>query len=82
MNDKTNLVKLQEMLMDEMNRITKIDLNDGMYKREIERSKALSGNALNYIKSMQTSLKIKEYSDKTQYSLNQINKELGNIDDN
>jgi hypothetical protein len=55
------LIKIQEMLFNQMERLDNNDLMEkGLGKREIQRSGALSQSAASYIKSVQTQLKIME----------------------
>lgn len=61
--ENNNIVILQEMLMEEIKRVMELDINSGLTKREIERSKAISGNANNYLKAVNTNLKIRTYAD-------------------
>lgn len=75
--ENNNIILLQEMLMEEIKRVMELDLNNGLTKREIERSKAISGNANNYLKAINTSLKIKQYSDATKSNLENVLEELG-----
>lgn len=79
--ENNNIVILQEMLMEEIKRVMELDINNGLTKREIERSKAISGNANNYLKAVNTNLKIKTYADTTKANIEDISKELGIIND-
>lgn len=56
MNNK--LFKIQEMLFEEMEIIKNLDTEKGLFKREIERSDALTKNAVSFIKSVNTNKKI------------------------
>lgn len=76
-----NIIILQEMLMEEIKRVMELDINSGLTKREIERSKAISGNANNYLKAVNTNLKIKTYADATKSNLEEVSKELGIVND-
>lgn len=75
MNNK--ILRIQEMLMDEMERITSEDITKGTLKREIERSNALSTSAGTLIKAVNISLRVKELAMKNQQTVNSLNNELG-----
>ena len=73
-----NLIKIQEMLLNQMERLDNNELmQKGLGNREIQRSGALSQSASAYIKSVNTSLKIKEICKMNPNSENTILKELG-----
>jgi len=58
MNNK--IMKIQEMLYDEMNKLSDDELMKTYAKREVSRSQALTQSAGAYIKAINTQLKIKE----------------------
>lgn len=71
------IIKIQEMLMREMNRLDDNEymLNNG--KDEVARSNALTNNATAFIKALNIQLRIKEVAEKTQSTKQSISKELG-----
>lgn len=71
-----NLLKMQEMLMRQMERLDEGKNNEDM-NREVARSNALSQSANTFIKSVNVGLRIKEIADKQQITVKSINKELG-----
>ena len=73
-----NLFKIQEMLLNQMKRLDDNELmQKGLGNKEIQRSGALSQSASAYIKSVNTSLKIKEMCKMNPASEETILKELG-----
>lgn len=54
------ILKIQEMLYDEMNKLSDDELMKAYAKREVSRSQALTQSAGAYIKAINTQLKIKE----------------------
>ena len=76
------LIKIQEMLYNQMQRLDDNELiQKGLGNREIQRSGALSQSASAYIKSVNTSLKIKEICKMSPKSEETILKEIGVIYD-
>lgn len=76
MNNK--LIKIQEMLYNQMQRLDNNDLiNKGLGKREFERSKTLSSSASTYIKTVQTQIKIKNIAKNNKKQEDRLLKELG-----
>lgn len=72
------LVKIQEMLYNQMERLDNNELMEkGLGKREIQRSGALSQSAGAYIKSVNTQLKVKEMCKKNPNAEKDMLKELG-----
>lgn len=71
MNNK--LIKIQEMLMKEMERLSDKDVNG----EEISRSNALSNSAMTYIKTINLGLRIKETAIKNQMTEKTLKDELG-----
>lgn len=77
MAKNNNIIKIQEMVMREMERL---DDNGYMQKvgaSEIARSNALSNSALTYIKSINVQLRIKEVATKYAQTNESLSKELG-----
>ena len=76
---RTNrLIKIQDMLYNQMKRLDDNELmNQGLGKREIQRSGALSQSAGAYLKSVQTQLKVKEMVRKNPSAEKTILGELG-----
>lgn len=54
------ILKIQEMLYDEMNKLSDDELIKTFAKREVSRSQALTQSAGAYIKAINTQLKVKE----------------------
>lgn len=54
------ILKIQEMLYDEMNKLSDDELMKTYAKREVSRSQALTQSAGAYIKAINTQLKVKE----------------------
>ncbi len=71
MNDK--LIKIQEMLMREMERLSEKSIN----VEEISRSNALSNSAMTYIKTINLGLRIKETAQKNEITEKALKEELG-----
>ena len=69
-----NLIKIQNMLLKEMENLTNLN---GNISEEVLRSNALSNSALNYIKSINTQIKIKEVADKYSIKMSTFMEELG-----
>lgn len=76
MNNK--LIKIQELLMKEMERLGNGEIN----ANEVARSNALSNNALTFIKSVNLGLRIKETATKMRVAESSLTKELGVSDEN
>lgn len=74
-NDR--LLEMQEMLFQEMKRLSndKLMKENGMY--EIARSNSLSASALTIIKSINVQLRIQEIAEKQQLTSNAIQKRIG-----
>lgn len=71
------LFTIQEILMNEMTRLDKSDLDSN----EVARSNALSNSALTFIKSVNLGLRIKETASKMNITESTLNKELGVSDE-
>lgn len=54
------ILKIQEMLYDEMNKLSDDEIMKAFAKREVSRSQALTQSAGAYIKAINTQLKVKE----------------------
>lgn len=71
------IIKIQEMLLNQMERLNDDELIKSYAKRETLRSGALSQSACAYIKAINTSLKIKELSKNNEKAEESLLKELG-----
>lgn len=72
------LIRIQEMLFNQMERLDDDKLmQKGLGNREIQRSGALSQSVCAYIKSVNTSIKVKEMCKMNPSSETAILKELG-----
>lgn len=72
------LIKAQDMLFNQMQRLDNNDLmNNGNGKREIMRSGAISQSACAFVKSIQTQMKILEMSGKYNVEVKNMNEFLG-----
>ena len=79
--ENNNIIKLQKMLMKEMERL---DDNDRMNEdafAEVERSKAISNTAATFLKSVATNIRVIETSDKYKIGKEELEKKLGIVDD-
>lgn len=81
MEKNNKLIKIQEMLMREMDRLDNDDLMGKYGKEEVARSNALSQSACTFLKSVNVSLRIMEQSEKSGQTLNQLNNNLGITDE-
>ena len=70
---ENNLIKIQEMLIKEMERLD----NDTIDSMEIARGNTLSQNATTYIKTINVGLRVIEMSNKFDMSKEKLHKELG-----
>ena len=78
MNNK--IIKIQEMLYDEMNKLCDDENMKTYAKREVSRSQALTQSAGAYIKAVNTQLKVKELASKKNPAYEEtLLKELGVI---
>ena len=75
MNNK--IIKIQEMLFNQMERLNDNELIKSYAKRETTRSGALSQSASAYIKAINTQLKVKELCNKNSEQEEKLLKELG-----
>lgn len=71
MNNK--LIKIQEMLLKEMERLSEENINI----EEISKSNALSNSAMTYIKTINLGLRIKETAQKNEMTEKALKEELG-----
>ena len=78
MNNK--IIKIQEMLLNQMERLNDDELIKSYAKRETTRSGALSQSASAYIKAVNTQLKVKELCSKNPKYEETLLKELGVLD--
>lgn len=75
--NKNDLKKYQKILLNQAERLDNNELMKENGKREINRSGALSQNAVSFIKSIQTQLKILEASSKYNVEPDTMNEYLG-----
>lgn len=76
---KNKIIKIQEMLYDEMERLSDDEVIRTYAKREVSRSQALTQSAGAFIKAINTQLKIKEIAKKNPEYEETLKKELGVI---
>ena len=79
MNNK--IIKMQEMLYEEMNKLSDDELMKTYAKREVSRSQALTQSAGAFIKAINTQLKVKELCNKNPKYEETLLKELGVLDE-
>ena len=75
MERNNELIEWQKMLKDQAHRL--MDAIQGEVKVEVARSGALSQNAQAYLKSVATSLRVKEMTNKNPQAEDTILKEIG-----
>ena len=73
----TKLITIQEMIFDEMKRLSDDKLMNSAGNNEVLRSNALTNSATAYLKSVNTSLRIKEIAQKNDQTVKDLTKELG-----
>lgn len=78
---KNKIIRIQEMLYDEMERLSDDEVIRTYAKREVSRSQALTQSAGAYIKAINTNLKIKELAKNNPKYEETLKKELGVIDE-
>lgn len=78
MNNK--IIKIQEMLYDEMERLSDDETMKSYAKREVSRSQALTQSAGAFVKAINTQLKIKEIAKKNPEYEETLKRELGVLD--
>lgn len=82
MNNNNRLIKIQEMLYNQMKRLDDDNLMiKGLGQREIQRSGALSQSACAYIKTVGVSLKVRQMTKGNPSSENTVLRELGVLKD-
>lgn len=79
MNNK--LIKIQEMLYDEMQRLSDDEIVKSYAKREVSRSQALTQSAGAFIKSVNTQLQIKNIVKANNVKEKDLLKELGVVNE-
>ena len=79
MNNK--LIKIQEMLYDEMQRLNDDEIVKSYAKREVSRSQALTQSAGAFIKSVNTQLQIKNIVKANNVKEDTLLKELGVVNE-
>ena len=79
MNNK--LIKIQEMLYDEMQRLSDDEIVKSYAKREVSRSQALTQSAGAFIKSINTQLQIKNIVKANNVKEKDLLKELGVVNE-
>lgn len=73
-----NLIKMQEMLMRQMERLDELDQTIGVDKaEEISRANSLSQSAVTYLKCVNVGLRIIEVSQKYETETNLLGNKLG-----
>ena len=72
-----NLIKIQEMLMRQMERLDDNDLMNIKNKEEVARGNALSQSAVTFLKSVNVGLRVIEMSDKIGANKKELSKQLG-----
>ena len=73
-----NLIKMQEMLMREMERLDNMDNTIGVDKgEEISRANALSASAVTFLKSVNVGLRIIEVAKRYETQKDKLTLELG-----
>ena len=78
MKTNNNLIKMQEMLMRQMQRLDDLDQTIGVDKaEEISRANALSQSATTFIKSVNVGMRVIEMSNKYEIKQKNLTKELG-----
>lgn len=80
MKMNNNLIKMQDMLMRQMGRLDTAISHE--ISIEVKRSGALSQNAQAYLKSVNTSLRVKEMVKKNPLAEKTVLKEIGVLNEN
>ena len=75
------IIKLQEILMNEIKRLDDDDLMNCNGANEISRSNALTNNVNAYLKAVNVNLRIKYVAQKNEITKESLNKELGILDE-
>ena len=74
---KSNLIKMQEMLLRQMERLDDNEIMENNAQTEISRGNALSQSACTFLKSVNVGLRIIEVSKKYETQTDKLSKELG-----
>lgn len=72
-----NLIKIQEMLMRQMERLDDDDLMSANNKEEVARGNALSQSAVTFLKSVNVGIRVIEMAEKTNGNKKDLTKALG-----
>lgn len=72
-----NLIKMQEMLMRQMERLDDDEIMSHSNKEEVARGNALSQNATTFIKSINVGMRVIEMSEKYEIQKDKLTKDLG-----
>lgn len=75
MNNK--IIKLQEILMKEIERLDDDKTMEIKGANEVARSNAITNSVNTYLKAVNVNIRVKEIADKTQVTKDGLNKELG-----
>ena len=75
MNNK--LLDIQDIVFNQLKRISKDNMTIEELNYEISRSNAVSNNAITFIKTINTNIRIKELAEKYNITIDAIKKELG-----
>lgn len=75
------IIKLQEILMNEIKRLDDDALMNCNGANEISRSNALTNDVNTYLKAVNVNLRIKEVAQKNEITKESLNKELGILDE-
>lgn len=82
MKTNNNLIKMQEMLMRQMERLDGLDNSNAENKtEEISRANALSQSAVTFLKSVNVGLRIIEVAKKYETQKDNLTLELGVVDE-
>lgn len=77
MKMNNNLIKMQEMLMRQMERLDDSEQMKYNGKDEVARGNALSQNANTFLKSVNVGMRVVEMADKYEMQKDKLTKELG-----
>jgi len=76
-----NLIKMQQMLMRQMERLDNLDNTHVDKSEEIARANALSGSAVTFLKSVNVGLRIIEVATKYETQKDKLTLELGVVNE-
>ena len=76
-----NLIKIQEMLMRQMERLDDNTIMDLNGKEEVARGNALSQSAVTFLKSVNIGIRVLEMSDRIGTKKEDLNNQLGITDE-